>query len=242
MKITVLGTMFALVTLAFVPQIIFAEDIKLSPEEIQQQQDKLKLAQDQRKYQAFIPKSYVLFEPAIEGDLNKDGRLDKVLIIKATDPSKWVNDEYRGELDRNRRGIIVLLNDNGQYKKFVQNLDCFSSENEDGGVYYAPELWIEIEKNLLNIQYAHGRYGYWRYRFRVQDNDLRLIGYDDSSHHGPYVQSETSINFLTGRKVYRKNMNEDYSSEEIRFKETWQDIDIAPIYLSQISDFDEMSF
>ncbi|MBL7973320.1 MAG: hypothetical protein JNJ85_00310, partial [Candidatus Kapabacteria bacterium] len=51
----------------------------------------------------FIPKGYILFEP-INGDLNKDGIDDCVLIIKGTDKQYIVKDEYRGELDRNRRG------------------------------------------------------------------------------------------------------------------------------------------
>jgi hypothetical protein len=56
----------------------------------------------------FLPKGYVIFEN-IKGDLNKDGIEDCVLIIKGTDKSKIVIDEYQGELDRNRRGIIVFV-------------------------------------------------------------------------------------------------------------------------------------
>ena len=57
----------------------------------------------------FIPKGYVIFEK-VNGDLNKDGKEDVILIIKGTDKSKMIKDEYRGEVDRNRRGIIVLFN------------------------------------------------------------------------------------------------------------------------------------
>ena len=31
-----------------------------------------------------------------------------------------------------------------------------SSENEDGGVCFAPELWLEIKNNVLDVHYAHG--------------------------------------------------------------------------------------
>ena len=209
--------------------------------------EQIKLAKDQVKYKTYIPKSYVLFE-AVEGDLNKDGKSDAVLIIKGTDPKQWVDHEYHGKLDRNRRGIIILLNQGAknqqtQYIKYLQNLDCFSSENEEGGVYFAPELWVEIDKGILDIHYGHGRYGYWRYLFRLQDQDMRLIGYDDSNNFGPYIKSETSINFLTGRKVYRKNMNETVDDDaDPKFKETWQSFDLEPIYLSQIKDFDEIDF
>ena len=87
----------------------------------------------------FLPKGYVVFEK-VNGDLNKDGIEDCVLIITGTDKSKIVTDEYRGKLDRNRRGIIVLFNKKDHYELAVKNYDCFSSANEDGGVYFPPEL------------------------------------------------------------------------------------------------------
>ena len=137
--------------------------------------------------------------------------------------------------------MIVLLKEKCAYKKLTQNLSAFSSENEEGGVYFATELWLEINKGLLNVHYGHGRYGYWNYSFRLQNQDLRLIGYDSSSNHGPYVESETSINFLTNKKVIRKNLNEDPDSDP-KFKETWSKAKISPIYLSTIKDFDELNF
>ncbi len=125
------------------------------------------------QYKAYLPAKYTVFE-VVQGDLNKDGLKDVVLIVKGTDPKQWVTDEYRGKLDRNRRGVIVLLNTKGHYQKVVQNLSLFSSENEDGGVYFAPELVPSIEKGLLKLHYAHGRYGYWAYQFRLEGRDMRL--------------------------------------------------------------------
>jgi hypothetical protein len=74
---------------------------------------------------------------------------DYVIIIKAINKKNIIIDKHRGELDRNRRGIIVLLYENGVYKQFLKNANCFSSENEDGGVYFQPELYISIEKGKL---------------------------------------------------------------------------------------------
>ena len=204
----------------------------LSIEQAQQQKD-------QKKYQAYIPENFVLFE-VVQGDLNKDAKNDLVLIVKATDPKAWVRDGYRGDLDRNRRGIIVLLNKNGKYQKILQNLSAFSSENEEGGVYFAPELVPSIEKGILNLHYAHGRYGYWTYRFRLEGQDMRLIGYDDSSNHGPYVDTQTSINFLTHKKLDRENLNRDLDHDHANFKETWSRVNVTAIYLSKIKDFDTL--
>lgn len=223
---------FLFVSLILLSPLLSAQE-SLTKEQIQ-------LQKDQAKYKALIPAKYTLFE-AIKGDLNKDGQADLVVIVKATDPKKWVDHEYRGKLDRNRRGIIVFLNEKNTYKKVMENLSAFSSENEEGGVYYAPELWVEVKKNNLYVHYGHGRYGWWGYTFRLDGHDLRLIGYDLSNNHGPYVQSETSVNFITSKKVIRQNTNEDPEGDP-KFKERWSKVNTQPIYLSKIKDFDELDF
>lgn len=189
---------------------------------------------------AFIPKGYVLFEQ-VSGDLNKDGLADKVLIIKGTDKSKVVQDEYRGALDRNRRGIIILFNQKDHYALAVKNYNCFSSENEEGGVYFAPELSVDVNKGNLYVHYGHGRYGYWAYTFRFKDNDFELIGYDESNG-GPVINSETSINFLTKKKQERVNTNKNAAGGDEVFKETWSNIILKErLKLSAIKDFDTLS-
>lgn len=188
----------------------------------------------------FLPEGFVLFEK-INGDLNKDGLEDCVLIIKGTNKNKIITDQTRGKLDRNRRGIIVLFNKNNQYELATKNYNCFSSENEDGGVYYAPELTIEIAKGNLYVKYAHGRYGYWKYTFRFQNKDFELIGYDQSDNQGPIVESEKSISFLSKKKQEKVNTNENATGGDEVFKETWKNISINKlIQLSEIKDFDNL--
>lgn len=190
----------------------------------------------------FLPNGYVIFEKSY-GDLNKDGVDDCILIIKKTDQSKIITDEYRGKLDRNRRGIIILFKKNEGYELASKNYDCFSSENEDGGVYYAPELSVSAEKGNLYIHYAHGRYGYWSYTFRYKNPDFELIGYDESSNTGPVINSETSINFLTGKKLIKVNVNEGAESGEEKFENTWSKLkSLNNFNLSEIKDFDELDF
>ncbi|KAA5533378.1 hypothetical protein F0919_12610 [Taibaiella lutea] len=186
----------------------------------------------------FLPKGYVTFD-TIYGDLNKDGSDDCILIIKGTDKSKIVKDENRGELDRNRRGIIILFNKNGNYESVVKNYSCFSSENEDGGNYYAPELSVEVDKGNLYIRYAHGRYGYWSYTFRFQNSDFELIGYDASDNFGPVVNTEVSINYLTKKKLTKENTNTNAEGGDEVFKESMQKIEVQQLMkLSDIEDFD----
>jgi hypothetical protein len=182
----------------------------------------------------FLPKGFVVFEK-INGDLNKDGIEDCVLIIKGTDKNQVITDEYRGQLDRNRRGIIVLLNKNDHYELAVKNYNCFSSENEDGGVYFAPELSVEIEKGNLYVHYGHGRYGYWKYNFRFQNSDFELIVYNEFLN-GAINNRETSVNFSTKEKREIVYINDDEVADD-----TWKNINInGKIKLSEIKDFDEL--
>lgn len=187
----------------------------------------------------FIPAGYVVFEE-LQGDLNRDNQADYVFIIKGTDRDKFVKDEYRGELDRNRRGIIIAFKSPNGYEHVLENRDCFSSENEDGGIYFAPELDVTISKGNLRIHYAHGRYGYRTYSFRYQNSDFELIGYDDSQNRGPVVERSVSINLLTKKMRIRENVNENAEGGEERFKESWKKFTLSkPIRLSEIVDFDE---
>lgn len=188
----------------------------------------------------FLPEGYVIFDTTY-GDLNKDGAEDCILIIKGTDKSKIIKDESRGELDRNRRGIIILFNKDGKYELAVKNYNCFSSENEEGGNYYAPELSVEVNKGNLYVHYAHGRYGYWSYTFRFQNSDFELIGYDASDNFGPVVNTEVSINYLTKKKLTKENTNTNAEGGDEIFKETMKKIEVNKLTkLSEIEDFDEL--
>ena len=193
------------------------------------------------KLQRFLPHGYFVYEE-IQGDLNKDGIDDLIWIIKDTQEGMIVESRFDDIVDRNRRGMVVLLGSKNGYKLAFENKNCFSSENEDGGVYFAPELWMEVEKGNLYIHYAHGRYGYWQYVFRYTDKDFELIGYDESNNFGPVINSQTSINFLTKKKKTLTNTNLDADSGEEVFEEKWEDISLEHrMRLSEITNFDELN-
>lgn len=189
-----------------------------------------------------VPSNFVIFKE-LRGDLNKDGAEDCVLIIKDTDKENIIVDEYKGKLDQNRRGIIIAFKKGDGYEPVVRNYSCFSSENEDGGVYYAPELWIEInEKGNLEIKYAHGRYGHLGYIFRYQNNAFEMIGYFAESNRGPVGLHKRNINFSTKKMQVSRNVNEDCESGDEEWEETWENIKNKKlIRLSDIEDFDNIS-
>jgi hypothetical protein len=191
--------------------------------------------------EGLVPLGYNIFEK-LYGDLNQDGLSDVVLIIKATDNSKIVKDPYKGKLDKNRRGLIIAFNRGGQYESVLVNANCFSSENEDGGVYFAPQLFLNIERGNLYINYGHGRYGGWKYTFRYYNNNFALIGYD-AVEGGAVTNSSTSINFLTKKKLERVNTNPNAQGGDEVFKDSWSDIKVNSLkLLKDIKDFDTFNF
>jgi len=186
--------------------------------------------------QDFIPSGHLITE-SIRGDLNNDGLEDYVFITKGTLNSKFVKDEMRGLLDRNRRGIVIVLNKGNKYELAFESRDCFSSENEDGGVYFPPFLNVSIEKGNLLIHYAHGRYGYWRYNFRYQNSGFVLIGYDREEASGPVLLRSVSINLITKKMLIKENTNPNYRPE--KFKSKWSDFILKkPLKLNDFVDFD----
>ena len=48
-------------------------------------------------------------------------------------------------VDRNRRGLVILETLNQGYRLLLDHRECFESENEDGGVYYAPTLMYPLK-------------------------------------------------------------------------------------------------
>lgn len=205
-------------------------------------EDSLAFKKRTEEFAGFIPAKYRITQ-IIEGDLNKDEKGDCILIVKDTDADNIVDDEYRGELDRNRRGIVILFKDGTSYKPVIRNYSCFSSENEDGGVYFAPELFVEINKRgNLEIQYLHGRYGTWLYMFRYQNEGFEMIGFKSNTNHGPVEMGKVSVNFLTKKVQRSHNVSDVLESGNEEWEETWQKIKIDRlIQLSEIEDFDALS-
>ena len=189
----------------------------------------------------FIPKGYVEFEKHL-GDLNNDGLEDCVLIVKKKDTANITRDRFNNLVDRNRRGIIVLFKNNNSYEKAIENYNCFSSENEDGGIYFPPSLTINIKNEKLIIDYNHGRYGSWYYTFQFQNSNFELIEFHSSSNQGPVINKETYINFITKKKLIKENINYNAVGGDEEFKETWSNVEIKSlIKLSEIEDFDELN-
>lgn len=123
-----------------------------------------KIREKKKNPAEYLTNGFVVFEE-IYGDINNDKVEDCILITKGNNKDHIIKDDDFGETDRNRRGIMVLLNRKNNYELMLKNDTCFSSANADGGVYFAPELMVKIKKGNLYIEYNHGRYGYKKYCF-----------------------------------------------------------------------------
>lgn len=189
---------------------------------------------------SFIPEEYVLYG-RIDADLNNDQIKDCILVIKATDTNQIVINRFDKQVDRNRRGIIVLFKKGNRYKLVDKNYDCFYSENEDGGVYYVPQLSVETNNGDIIFNYEHGRYGHWSYTLRFLDNSYKLIAYNGTSAFGPVTKSITELNFLTKQKTYKENINQDDEGNDEVFQETKSTIYLDElIKLSEIKNFEDL--
>ncbi len=197
----------------------------------------------QNTFRSFIPNGFNLVETHCQADFNKDGKKDCVLLIKDTQESAWettINDQW---VDRNRRGIVILFQTNSGYRKALENKSLFLSENEDGGVYFAPELQIIAKKHKLEFHYGHGRYGSWKYIFDYRSingrRDFYLIGYDAIHTYGPYIDYTQSVNFLTHKYRYEYNTDQTRESQIPVFETTWYDLPkIPPMRLVDIEILD----
>lgn len=187
-----------------------------------------------------IPKGFKLFNQLV-GDLNNDNVADTVLIIKKVDTSNIIYDEYRGNLDRNRRGIIIKLSTFSKRFTTFENQNCFSSENEDGGVYFAPDLSFELKNNILKIKYDHGRYGNWQYLFRYQNSVFELIGFDSYANIGPIIKQITSVNFSTKKIIIKENTTPENIKNPIFIEKKGTFEWNKRISLFDIEDFDEFN-
>ena len=174
-----------------------------------------------------IPNGYEVHD-FIKGDLNKDSLQDYVFLVGSTNLENFEENQFGQIVDRNRQGIIIVFGEgNRKYKKVVENLACFPSNFEDSGVYYAPELYVGInKKNNLEINYAHGRYGSWGFVFRYQNNGFELIGSFNNSNRGPVGLFSISINYSTKKKKITTNINADKEEENEIWVEKWEDIKV----------------
>ncbi len=175
---------------------------------------------------AFVPEGWKL-ESEIKGDLDKDGTEDLALVLRMADPANVIK-AYEGSdtmFDTNPRMLAVALGQEGGYRLAFENHTLIprnvnSSQDdplsETGGV--------TIENGTLKVTlYLFMSAGGWdmgntSFRFRIEKEKLRLIGYDSYNvHRASGKIDEVSINLLTGKVIITTgNISEDEGKSTVK--------------------------
>jgi len=184
-----------------------------------------------------IPAGYRLIT-AKEGDLNKDGLDDAVLIIEKT-------------RDETSSGIIIAFNKGERYEVALENRDFFSYDSDDIGKHGPDGINIAIKKGILIIEKA-GQANCCTietnvFKFRYQKAEFDWIGYDMTSSliHNGVISNARSVNFLSMKRQTKINKNQDTEYEDVAvhgkevFDEEWEDLIIKkkPVTLREIKNF-----
>ncbi|GAB5464893.1 MAG: hypothetical protein Kapaf2KO_03290 [Candidatus Kapaibacteriales bacterium] len=173
-----------------------------------------------------IPDNWKLLESTF-GDLNQDGITDLVFAIQKTDPNNIeLNDGLRTDtIDLNPRILAIYFGTKtkGFNKQLVSEQFIIL---RDSPTMDEPFEGFNINlKGVLDISfrfwYSAGSWGMsnHKYRFRFQNNEFALIGYD--SNEVDRASGETtdhSINFLTKKmKITKGNFSND-EPESVEWK------------------------
>lgn len=157
-------------------------------------------------WSAHVPVGWKLVEEAADGP-------NAVLMIEEDNPAKWIKNDGLGAdtLNTNPRKLLFLRKNAGGYAK-LGSADTFlpSAGSTDTPCLVDPleEGGISLAKGVLAISMHYwlscGSYGVTKttYKFRLEGNRYRLIGLDNLEFsRASGLGRETSINFLTARKI-----------------------------------------
>lgn len=200
---------------------------------------------DADDYSRWVPKGWRL-DRAVTGDLDKDGVADVVLVLQEDDQHKRVRNEGLGapELDLNPRRLVVLLKSPDGLRKVAETSRLLPPENDAEAPCLADPLeegGVRVERGLLFIDIHHWlSCGSWSvshstFTFRLEKGRFRLIGLDGYEYmRNSGERSETSTNFLTGKKKVTTGLNQ--FDESIKPTVSWERLpSMKPIYLDAMS-------
>ncbi len=208
------------------------------------------VSSDSKSPKDFIPQGWKLILEK-DGDLNKDGLADKVMIIEENNPSNLKSNEGLGTdmLNLNPRNLLVLFQKpDATYTLAAQNSRGFiPPENSDLSVCLIDPLMdnggIDISKNILKIDFHYWlSCGSWyvnhaTYTFRFQNNRFQLIGFDHYEfHRSSGEENSTSINFST-KKMSNTTGDNMFDDKESNPTTTWTTLKNSKLYnLEECSD------
>ncbi|WP_379552004.1 hypothetical protein [Qipengyuania sp. DGS5-3] len=175
----------------------------------------------------FVPRGWKLYDK-ITGDLDGDGKTDSVLIVQKNDPAKMIeNTDGFGMryFDSNPRAVLVLLHKNsGKYELSAVSTSIIPTHDQPTISDPLSEAGIVGNVLFLDIGFFANA-GSWsmsnrRFQFRWDGEAMALIGFDMTHvRRNTGEMTQTSINYLTGRRKDAKGSIED---DETRWQ--WSDV------------------
>lgn len=193
-------------------------------------------------YQDFVPGGFTILD-TLEGDLNRDGRKDRVMIVEI-DVEKFSEIEA-DSFGIDNRQLLILFNEGAGYRLAARSSEavlCLGC----GGIFGDPYAGMSIAKNVLTVSHYGGSAWRWGYehKYRLQNGRFYLIGKthlsfwalafcDELKDHGHKKYED--INLLTGQH-YKEEI-----SPECKKTTHWDKIQLAPLKRidEDIFEFDE---
>lgn len=196
--------------------------------------------------ESFILKGWQSLQ-TIEGDLNKDGLKDAVIVIEDKDHKTDDGSSCDKYKECPRSILILFQTKNGSYKLSIKSDKAILLAGE-GGVFGDPFQKLKIDNGSLLINSYGGSNWRWSYsyRFRYQDNEWFLIGATSNNYFNvsDCVDKLIDYNFLTNKKkeIVSSKWDSWYNQDDTPCsrEEKWSDIKSDKII--NLEDFEAANF
>jgi hypothetical protein len=189
----------------------------------------------------FVPKGWLL-EIEKEGDLNKDGAPDLLLVLRMNDPNNVVKDEYR-ELDTNPRMLVAAFADKAKKTYSLALADhTLITRHTNPNMDPPFDEGAAIVNGTLQVSLGlFMNAGGWytsniKFTFRHQDGCFKLIGYDSRVlKRNTGEEQSVSINYLTNKALLGGDRGETWETLKkpglLCLGEVGDGLDFAPEYM-----------
>ena len=139
----------------------------------------------------------------VEGDLNKDNLVDKVVVTQDT-----LNENAPYKLQ------IFFKEPNGLSKLIVSSTEIIEPQYPDGRDGYSTGNGfsdVTIKNAVLSVNFELLR-GHFEHKFRFQNGNFELIGFSKVYSDGQGVMTTTDFNLSTGNRIEK---SERYDTDKV---------------------------